>query len=284
MGNNTPRIQLSYLDRRGALAFLAGAGLAVAGALAGCSSDADASSGSSAGAASNAGTEAGTGAAASGAQPASTSTPASSTGAGSAAGTAASPTSDVAVVYFSVPLTDSESRDADSGASIVMSGDDIFGNVQWAAQFVASAAGADLIRIETTTPYPTDDAVFDYALSEQSQNARPEIQLVGSDGSQVASLDAYSTVLVGYPIWWYELPMPLYTFFEQYDLAGKSVGLFVVHGGSGMSGTVQDVEALQPDAQVNENGLSINRRDVSEQAEARAREWVAGLGLSGASS
>lgn len=182
--------------------------------------------------------------------------------------------------YFSTPLTDSESHDADSGASIVMSGDGIFGNVQWAAQFVAIAAGAYLLRIETTTPYPTDDAIFDYALQEQNQNARPEIRLVAADGSTVDSLDAYSTVLVGYPIWWYELPMPLYTFFEEYDLAGKNIGLFVVHGGSGMSGTVQDVEGLQPDAQVNENGLSINRRNVADQAEELANEWVAGLGLS----
>lgn len=185
------------------------------------------------------------------------------------------------MVYFSVPLTDSESRDADSGASIVMSGDDVFGNVQWAAQFVASATGADLIRIEAKNPYPTDDSIFDYALEEQNQNARPEIRLVAADGSAVESLDGYGTVLVGYPIWWYELPMPLYTFFEEYDLAGKSVGLFVVHGGSGMSGTVQDVETLQPDAHVNENGLSINRRDVVDQAEALSNEWVAGLGLDG---
>ena len=44
------------------------------------------------------------------------------------------------------------------------------------------------------------------------------------------------------------------------------------------------VAAPQPDAQVNENGLSINRRDVAEQAETRANEWVAGLGLDAAAS
>lgn len=276
------RIQFVELDRRGALTLLAGAGLAAVGALTGCSQDADASSGASAGSSSNAGAEAGTGVAPAGASQASTNAPASSGGADSEADIPASSASDVAVVYFSVPLTDSESRDADSSASIVMSGDEIFGNVQWAAQFVASAAGADLIRIETTTPYPTDDAIFDYALQEQNQNARPEIHLVAADGSVVESLDAYSTALVGYPIWWYELPMPLYSFFEEYDLAGKSVGLFVVHGGSGMSGTVQDVEGLQSDAQVNENGLSINRGNVADQAETLANEWVAGLGLGGA--
>ncbi len=275
MNSLLSHIQLVNLDRRAVLALLAGAGAATLGILTGCSSDADASSSTQA----SSGTATGSASTSSRAQPALTETTASSNATDGTTDTAATPASDVAVVYFSVPLTDSQSRDADSSASIVMSGDDVFGNVQWAAQFVASAAGADLIRMETTTPYPTDDAIFDYALQEQSQNARPEIQLVAADGSAVTSLDAYSTVLVGYPIWWYELPMPLYTFFEQYDLSGKNVGLFVVHGGSGMSGTVQDVEGLQPDASVNENGLSINRSHVVDQAEPLAAEWVAGLGL-----
>lgn len=272
MSNLSSRIRLANLDRRAVLALLGGAGLAAIGAAAGCSSDADASSGSTPGA------QATTTPSAAQAESDRTGDVAASE-ADDATAAAPSGASDVAVVYFSVPLTDSESRDADSGASFVMSGDDVYGNVQWAARFVAAAAGADLIRIETTTPYPTDDAIFDYALEEQNRNARPEIQLVAADGSTLASLDAYGTVLVGYPIWWYELPMPMYTFFESCDLSGKNVGLFVVHGGSGMSGTVQDVESLQPDAQVNENGLSINRRNVADQAEALADEWVAGLGL-----
>ena len=50
-----------------------------------------------------------------------------------------------------------------------------------------------------------------------------------------------------------------------------------------MLGTVQDVEYLPPDAQVNEGGLPINRRDVVEQAESLAGEWVASLGLSAGS-
>ena len=169
-----------------------------------------------------------------------------SEGAGSASKTA--------VVYFSVPLTDSQTR-ADSGASIVVSGDDLWENVQYVAQLVAAATGGDLLRIQPQTPYATDDSVFDYALEEQNANARPAISLVAADGSVVDSLDAYDTVCMGYPIWWYELPMPLYTFFENYDLEGKRVAPFVVHSGSGLSGTVQDIEALQPDAQVVQEGL-----------------------------
>lgn len=194
-----------------------------------------------------------------------------SEGAGSASKTA--------VVYFSVPLTDSQTRDADSGASIVVSGDDPWGNVQHVAQFVAAATGGDLLRIQPQTPYATDDSVFDYALEEQNANARPAISLVAADGSVVDGLDAYDTVCVGYPIWWYELSMPLYTFFENYDLEGKRVVPFVVHGGSGLSGTVQDIEALQPDAQVVQEGLSISRSGVQDTAGARVAEWVGAQGL-----
>lgn len=192
------------------------------------------------------------------------------------------PMSDVAVVFFSVPLTESESRDADSGASIVMSGDEVFGNVQYVAGYVAAATGGDLLRIETETPYPVNDSIFDYALAEQDDNARPAISLVAPDGTRVDSLDAYQTVLVGYPIWWYELPMPLYTFFEQFDLAGKRVASFVVHGGSGLSGTVQDIETLQPDSTVEQDGLSISRNNVVEAAEGDVASWVGGLGLASA--
>lgn len=287
MGQNRSRISfvdlasidLTNIDRRSFLALFGGFGAAAAtGAIVGCSSAPAATQtaadktipviqddvGASAG-------QGGSASATGSARPA---------GSGNSAGSEGfEPTGKVAVVYFSVPLTDSQSRDADSGASIVMSGDQLFGNVQYAAQFVAAAAGADVFRISTETPYPTDDAIFDYALAEQNRNDRPQITLVAPDGSTFDSLDAYETVLVGYPIWWYELPMPLYTFFENYDLSGKRVALFVVHGGSGFSGTMEDVVALQPEAQVDGNGLSISRSVVAEQAAARADEWVSALGL-----
>ena len=184
-----------------------------------------------------------------------------------------------AVVYFSVPLVDSQSRDADSGASIVLVGDEVLGNVQYVAQYVAAMTGGDLLRIETTTPYPTDDVIFDYALEEQNSGARPEISLVAADGSVVSNLDGYGTILVGYPIWWYELPMPLYTFFESYDLSGKRVAPFVAHGGSGFSGTLQDIEALQPNVAAVEDGLSISRNNVATVAEGSVANWLEQLGL-----
>lgn len=193
------------------------------------------------------------------------------------------PASTMAVVYFSMPLTEAPDIDAESGASVVVQADgSMVGNVQYAANYIAAQTGAALIRIEPQVDYPTatPEELIDYALGEQDRNERPAIELVSDqDGSTVESLDAYDTVFVGYPIWWYELPMALYTFFESYDLAGKTVYPFVVHGGSGLSGTVEDIEGLQPDAVVYEDGLSINRRTVAETAEEDVAAWLTEIGL-----
>lgn len=82
----------------------------------------------------------------------------------------------------------------------------------------------------------------------------------------------------GYPNWNADLPMPLYTFLEEYDFSGKTIIPFTTHGGSGFSRTIQTIQELQPEATVIEDGLSISRNSVPEAQEDVA-EWVAGLDL-----
>ena len=72
--------------------------------------------------------------------------------------------------------------------------------------------------------------------------------------------------------------MPLYTFLEEYDFSGKTIIPFTVHGGSGLSRTIQTIQQLQPEAAVVEDGLAISRNSVTE-AEASVREWMDGLRL-----
>lgn len=186
-----------------------------------------------------------------------------------------------AVVYFSMPLTESPDLDASSGASVVVEDDGaMVGNVEYVAQYIAAQTGADLIRIVPQVDYPdTPDELIDYAMGEQDRNERPAIELTAEDGSSVDSLDGYATLFIGYPIWWYELPMCMYTFFETYDLSGKSVYPFVVHGGSGLSGTDDDIREMQPDASVSEDGLSISRSRVADTAEEDVASWLTELGL-----
>ena len=154
------------------------------------------------------------------------------------------------------------------------------GHTERVAQLAAEQLGAGTFVITPIDPYTSDDLNYNNESSRvcrehDDPNRSVELEVVTPE-----DFAGYDTVLVGYPIWWYELPMPLYTFFENYDLSGKRVAPFVVHGGSGLSGTVQDIEALQPDADVEEDGLSINRRDVQANAEASVGAWVESLGLS----
>lgn len=103
-------------------------------------------------------------------------------------------------------------------------------------------------------------------------DARPEL------ATQIENLDAYDTIFLGYPNWNSDLPMPLYTFLEEYDFSGKTIIPFITHGGSGFSRTIQTIADMQPDAEVVEDGLSISRNGVPD-AQGDVTDWIAGLGL-----
>ena len=90
------------------------------------------------------------------------------------------------------------------------------------------------------------------------------------------NLDTYDTIFLGYPNWWGDMPMILYSFLEEYDLSGKTVIPFNTHGGSGFSDTISTISQLQPNAIVLQGGLSISRNNIQE-AEPNILSWLNGL-------
>ena len=50
------------------------------------------------------------------------------------------------------------------------------------------------------------------------------------------------TVFLVYPIWWYKMPMALYSLLEQVDFSGKNIVPVVGHGGSRLGGTDKDIQ------------------------------------------
>ena len=182
--------------------------------------------------------------------------------------------SNILIAYFSVPEDiDTSGIDADAGASVVVKDDQVMGNLEYMSDVIQQTVGGDLFRIETVQEYPLDhEPLVDQAAQEQDEEARPELS------AQIENLDQYDTILLGYPNWWGDMPMPLYTFLEEYDFSGKTIIPFTAHGGSGFSDTVNTISQLQPDAQVREDGLSISRNDVAD-AEEEIRSWAEGLGL-----
>ena len=183
-----------------------------------------------------------------------------------------SESSNVRIAYFSVPEdVDTEGIDANAGASIVVRDGQVMGNLEYMADVIQQTIGGDLFRIETVEEYPLDhDPLVDQAAQEQDEEARPELS------TQIENPDQYDTILLGYPNWWGDMPMPLYTFLEGYDFSGKTIIPFTAHGGSGFSDTVDTIAELQPDAEVSEEGLSISRNDVAD-AQAEISSWAQGL-------
>jgi flavodoxin len=161
-------------------------------------------------------------------------------------------------------------KDEDN-STVVIDGK-VLGNTQYMAYVIQKAAGAELFRIEPENPYPTDHrALVDLAAKERDTNARPAI------AEQIENFSQYTTVFIGYPIWWSDMPMILYTFFEEYDFSGKTIVPFSTHGGSRFSGTPRTIQRLEPEAKMLD-GLTISRNRI-QNAEQQILDWMNGLDL-----
>jgi len=180
----------------------------------------------------------------------------------------------ILIAYFSMPEdVSTDGVDAVAGASIVVKESEKLGNTQYVAQIIQDTIGGDLYRIETVSGYPLEhDALLDYASGEQSSNARPELTMT------VENFADYDTILLGYPNWWYDMPMPIYTFLESYDFTGKAIIPFVTHGGSRASSTMETIREIAPGAILHEGPLILSRNDVAGSEEI-VRHWAESLGL-----
>lgn len=174
------------------------------------------------------------------------------------------------VVYFSMPeTTDPNNMTPEEANSTVVINGEVLGNTQYMAYVIQDTAGANIFRIIPETPYPTDhDTLVDQARNEQDEDARPAIR----DEIPADEFAQYDTVFVGYPNWWGDMPMIMYTFFETYDFSGKTIIPFNTHGGSGFSNTRNTIRALEPNAVV-DDGLSISRNNIQD-AEQQIVDWV----------
>lgn len=146
------------------------------------------------------------------------------------------------------------------------------GNTEAVATEIQNQTSADSFRLVPVEPYTDDyDALLDIAQEEQRNNARPKIS------GSIENFDSYEVIFLGYPNWWGDMPMILYSFLEDYDLSGKTVVPFVTSGGSGFSDTISTIEGMEPDANVLE-GLSLGSSQAANPGSA-ITEWLNRVGL-----
>lgn len=179
------------------------------------------------------------------------------------------PGSNILVAYFSWADNAILSDDVDAVASPSVIPP---GNVQQLAGWVQEETGGDLFSIRVTDPYSSDwDECLDRANRERGDDARPELV------KNVENLDRYDTVFLGYPNWWYGVPMALLTFLEQNDLSGKQVYLFCSHGTGGLANSVEIITEAAPEAVISDNIFDCYEEDASS-SQGSIQNWVTGLG------
>lgn len=147
------------------------------------------------------------------------------------------------------------------------------GNTHIVAEMIAGKTGADIFQIETVKPYPDEyKACVEIAKAEKESNARPEIK-----GD--VKVEDYDIIFLGYPNWWGDMPMAVYTFIEKHDWQGKTVIPFCTHEGSGLGSTGNKIEQACKGSIV-QKGLAMRGKTAQnsqEEAQKAVDSWLKSL-------
>ena len=167
---------------------------------------------------------------------------------------------------------ESETSTTGDSSSVLIAYFSWSGNTEQVAQIIQQETGGDLFEIAPATPYTNDyNELLDIAQQEQSDNARPEL------AGQVENWEQYDTIFVGYPNWWSDAPMAVYTFLESYDWDGKTLVPFNISACVGFGRSLSGLEESASGATILD-GLSFTERTLGD-AQSEVTTWLDELGL-----
>ena len=136
------------------------------------------------------------------------------------------------------------------------------GNTKLVADESQKVTGGDEFEIVADKNYDMPyDALTKLAKEETEKGEKPSFK------GEIKNIDDYDTIFIGGPIWWGTYPRVMFTFFDKYDLNGKTIIPFSTHEGSGLGSVVEDLKTLYPNATFKE-AFSIygteTRKDLSK--------------------
>ncbi len=141
------------------------------------------------------------------------------------------------------------------------------GTTERVAQDMQKLIGSDLFKIAAVNPYPSAYRdCTEVAKEELKNNARPALR------GTLPDMQKYEVIFIGYPIWWHQAPMAVFSFIEQSNLNGKTVVLFCTSGGNQIGETLPRLhEALAKQQARVIDGITVNRPEGVD-------EWLPRLG------
>ena len=168
--------------------------------------------------------------------------------------------------------SNNENTNIDSESMVLIAYFSWSGNTKQLAEMIQEQMGGELFEIEPETPYTDDiNELSGISLQEQRDNIRPALSSAVEDMSQ------YDVIFVGFPNWWNNMPMPVFTFLEEYNFSGKTVIPFTTYGNGVWGKSVDSIRATLPDVTILD-GLAIQEHELQD-ASSEVSEWLQGLGL-----
>lgn len=148
------------------------------------------------------------------------------------------------------------------------------GNAEIVAQFIKNQVGGDMFSIKVSEPYSSDyDECLDRASEEKAHNARPTLTF------SVNNMDEYDIIFLGFPNWWYTVPMAIYSFLDSYNFGGKTIVPFCVHGTGGLASTIRDIQNyIEDDVTLITNAFHVYRPDT-KGCEPEVKNWLTSIGF-----
>jgi len=159
------------------------------------------------------------------------------------------------------------------------------GNTEAVAEIIHKKVGGDLVALELVTPYPEHyQTTVDQVARENATGYLPPLK------TTIDSMEKYDVVFVGFPTWGMQLPPPMKSFLNDYDLSGKTVVPFNTNAGYGVGSSFETVRQLCADSKILEGFstkggverdgiLFVMEGEKEKQVEVQVQNWLRKTGL-----
>ena len=158
-------------------------------------------------------------------------------------------------------------------------------NTQAVAEIIHSQVGGMLVELELKTPYPEDyKAIVEQVDRENEAGYLPPLKTI------IDNIGQYDIVFLGFPTWDMQMPPPMKSFLNLYDLSGKTVVPFNTNAGYGVGSSFETVKELCPDSSILEGYstrggverdgvLFVMEGEKEKDVQAEVKKWLQRIGF-----
>lgn len=158
-------------------------------------------------------------------------------------------------------------------------------NTEAVAKIIHKKVGGDMVALELVSPYPENyQGIVAQVAEENETGFLPPLKTV------IDNIGKYDMIFVGFPTWGMQLPPPMKSFLNDYDLSGKTVIPFNTNAGYGIGRSFRTVKELCPNSKVLEGYstkggiekdgiLFVMEGEKEKQVQSEIQRWLENIGL-----